>query len=583
MSAVLVVVIAVTAVLVFGGDNSDKTVYDNETTPLIFSSQEVDKVFNPFFSTTAADGSVVGMTQIGMLGNDYKGNPTFGDDEAVVTKDLQIVTNGKAGEEGTTTTYYFVLKNNVRFSNGSYLTIKDVLFNLYVYLDPAYTGSSTIYSTEIVGLQEYRTQAASEDEQNAFETGFIADANARINALADTAEQINKDLSSPDEDEFLAELENRQSIGAAYANMVADYNKAKQLFREELESDYTNSIDSYEDTKFTDKEGNLHENLFTTDVEMFLYNEGYITWNKKEAKLVSSLTNSPAELKNWTKEQAINTVFKDKIPNAITEVVRYWATASNLHTYLVNQAKEKFFADASNIEYENISGIKFANMNQAVTVNGVNYEKPTYDANGNVTSGNEVLSITIKDIDPKAIWNFAFTVAPMYYYSDAKHIAEFNIETNNFGVERGSQTFMDEVVKNPDKIGVPVGAGAYAASKSSGGIENIGAGDFYSKGIIYFERNPYFVGGPAKIKKVRYQVVSANQMLNALYAGEIDYAEPNAKPETIDELNGKKNEGIGNTSIRTNGYGYIGINAGKVPSINVRQAIMHILEYQYCA
>ena len=34
-------------------DDSDKQYYDNETDKLVFSTQEVDKVFNPFFSTSA--------------------------------------------------------------------------------------------------------------------------------------------------------------------------------------------------------------------------------------------------------------------------------------------------------------------------------------------------------------------------------------------------------------------------------------------------------------------------------------------------------------------------------------------------
>ena len=88
--------------------------------------------------------------------------------------------------------------------------------------------------------------------------------------------------------------------------------------------------------------------------------------------------------------------------------------------------------------------------------------------------------------------------------------------------------------------------------------------------------------GPAKIKKIRYQVVSSNRMLDALYNGEIDFAEPNAKPETIDQLNDKADEGIGNKQITTSGYGYIGINAGKVPSIAVRQAIMHAINTKEC-
>ena len=51
--------------------------YDNETSTLIFSTQEVDGVFNPFFSTSGTDSNVVGMTQISMLSNDKNGKPTY--------------------------------------------------------------------------------------------------------------------------------------------------------------------------------------------------------------------------------------------------------------------------------------------------------------------------------------------------------------------------------------------------------------------------------------------------------------------------------------------------------------------------
>ncbi|MBQ8323248.1 MAG: hypothetical protein IJX91_04710 [Clostridia bacterium] len=563
-------------------DGNDNAVYfDNESDPLVFSSQEVDKVFNPFFSTTAADSNVVGLTQIGMLTNDKDGNPVYGDDEAVVTKDLEIVTKGTEDVDQTTT-YYFVLKNDVKFSNGSLLTIKDVLFNLYVYLDPAYTGSSTIYSTDIVGLDEYRTQETNENEQDNFKVQFEVVAESRIDALIDACAEIlqdheNEDLSDKFE-EYLAEY---TEYSDTYANVVKDYEKALELFREELETDYSNSLDSYADTSFTDDEGKVHKNLFTTDVEMFLYNEGYISWNKKDGKLTSSLVNDPAELKTWTKEKAIETILADKIPNSIEEVLMYWNTSVTLNTYLVNEAMENYFSDPSKRKFNSISGIRFANREQPVEVNGVEYGVPVYDEDGVLKSGNEVLSIQINNVDPKAIWNFSFGVAPMYYYSDAEHIEKFDY-VSNFGVEYCSQTFMSTVVKDPDKIGVPVGAGPYAASKSSGGIQNIKAGDFYSLGVIYFERNPYFVLGAPKIKKVRYQVVASAQMLNSLYNGEIDFAEPNAKPETISELDGKKSNGIGNKSIQTAGYGYIGINAGKVPDLAVRQAIMHSINTQEC-
>ena len=136
-----------------GCDDDGKRTYDNAKDTLVFSSQDFDKVFNPFYSTSAMDANAVGMTQIGMIGNDEKGNPVWGDDEAVVTKEFYTRTLGDPKTDQTTE-YYFVLKNNVKFSNGTYLTMKDVLFNMYVYLDPAYSGSSTMYSTDIVGLKE---------------------------------------------------------------------------------------------------------------------------------------------------------------------------------------------------------------------------------------------------------------------------------------------------------------------------------------------------------------------------------------------------------------------------------------------
>ena len=522
------------------------------------------------------------MTQIGMLGNDEAGNVVYGDSEGVIVKDMEITTKGVIDKDQTTT-YNFVLKNNVRFSNGTYLTIKDVLFNLYVYLDPVYTGSATLYSTDIVGLKEYRTQESDEKEQLGFQERFQNAATARINALADACESITDEHNDLTEDSFLSLLNEykEQFTGTditTYDNIVKDYQKALELFKEELENDYSNSIDSYEDVKFYDENGKVYEHLFTTDVESFLYNEGYVSWSKKDAKLSSSLVKNPEDLKSWTKAQAIEKIWIDKIPQDIQEIILYWATSTNLNTYIVNEEMEIYYSQADARKYKNISGIKYANKDESVIVNGIEY-KPVHENSDGTIDGNQVLSITINDVDPKAIWNFAIGVAPMYYYSNEEQIRKFDY-VENFGVEYASQTFMENVVKDPKKIGVPVGAGYYAASKIDGGIENIQAGDFLSRNVVYFERNPYFVLGPAKIKKVRFQVVNSSQINNSLYSGEIDFAEPNAKPETISELNSKKDEGIGNTSIRTSGYGYIGINAGKVQDIKVRQAIMHAINTQ---
>ena len=488
----------------------------NEDTPLLLSSQELDGVFNPFFSSSAPDSNIVGMTQIGMLGNDSKGKVTYGNEEGVVVLDLETVYD----ENDDITTYYLVLKNNVKFSNGTPLTIKDVLFNLYVYLDPVYTGSSTIYSTDIIGLKEYRTQQADEKSQDRFMEQFEIEAVSRIDYLLTAADYIydefeNETLTLTEFREYLTDY----SEDEGFENIVKDFDKVCELFKEELNTDYDNSKDGqYKTVTFKDKNGATYYNALSTDVEMFLYNEGYLYWNKNEARLESSLTNNVLELRNWSREEAINTIYQDKLPMALGEVALYWNTSVKLYDYLVNVALEEYHATHERT-YTNIEGIKFANQNTSVTVNGKTYNQPTYNTDGTISNGtNEVLSIAINGVDPKAIWNFAFAVAPMYYYSNAEQIAKFDF-VSNFGVEYSSQEFMEKVVKDPNKIGVPVGAGPYVACNSEHSTENVTAGDFKSNNILYFTRNEHYVMGAPEIKYLHYQVVASNGLLNALYNG----------------------------------------------------------------
>ncbi len=592
--------------------------YDNESFPLIFSSEEVDKVFNPFFSTTGADSSVISPTQIGMLTNNSKGEVAYGEKESVVALDLEQTYD----DESDTTTYKFVLKNNIKFSDGTLLTIKDVLFNMYVFLDPAYTGSSTMYSTDIVGLKAYRSQSYDEDYQDTFNRKFNDQANVRLSELVECIQKVNEDFSFvADEDQdaidarFAKALDDyaqsKVTADGNYKYVKSDFEKALTLFKEELNSDYTNALDSYKDTKFKDKAGKVYENIINSDVEMFLYNEGGLTWNRTDGVLEDGFAThdeiyGDGTTAGWVsdadggKAKAIARVYESNIPDKADQVVSYWQTSVSLYEYMVNDAKEAYFkdlAEKSGKTVPNISGIKFANKDESVTVNGVVYQKAYDSTTGAFIEGvNQVLSITINKVDPKAIWNFSFGVAPLHYYSNNEQIQKFDFESN-FGVEFGSQSFMTDVVKDPTKIGVPLGAGPYAASKSSGGIigdangTSIKNGDFCADNIIYYERNPYYTYWDentgkfetgAKVKILRYQVVSQSQMLTSFEAGDIHFAEPNAKPENIEKLNSLKSQGFGHTEVETSGYGYIGINAGKVPSIKVRQAIMHSINTDLC-
>ena len=144
------------SVLLMAGIVLPLTACSRKKDSIVIMTEELSGLFNPFYATSGTDMDVVGMTQISMLGTDKEGNPVAGDEESTVVKAFDYVING-SGEDAKTV-YTFVIKNGLKFSDGKPLTMNDVMFNIYEYLDPVYTGSSTMYSIDIEGLSRYRTQ-----------------------------------------------------------------------------------------------------------------------------------------------------------------------------------------------------------------------------------------------------------------------------------------------------------------------------------------------------------------------------------------------------------------------------------------
>ncbi len=573
-----------------------REVIDNETTRLVIATAALDGVFNPFFSTSATDGNIVGMTQLPMFTTDKDGKIAYGEDEACVVLDYDTSTDTVGGKKYTT--YRFVLKNNLKFSDGVPLTINDVLFNMYVYLDPVYTGASTMYSTDIVGLSAYRTQTENETQWDNFDEQFDDAAAGRLDRLLDTLSDIYEEyrLTSLTEEVLLAALQAEIDINREYAEavpegneaekeyyesyftLIEDYQLAKKLFKEELQSIWNTSKGTAEEISF--KDGKVH---LTTDAEAFLYNCGYITWDEKANNEEGGFDYKLSESsKNWSEAQCIDAVFKSYFPGNVNNVFyEGYNTYYDISTAFAAEEKHKYFEGLEGDGIASISGITYANYDQAVTVNNKEYGVPTLNADGSVKSGNQVLQIVINNVDPKAIWNFGFSVAPMHYYSSKELTESFDYANNKFGVSYADPNFMNNEVRNSDKMGVPVGAGPYKATTRSGDSSKVSKGTFYENNMVYFERNEYFEF-PAKIKYVNYKVVDTKFILDALKEGDIHFGEPASKQESIDELNKILSDGFGYNEITTNGYGYIGINAADIPDVNVRRAIMHAIDTQLC-
>ena len=569
----------------------------------VIMTEQLDGLFNPFFYTSAPDGTIVAMTQIGMLSSKYvdgKVEVAYGEDEAVVVKDYEIVEN-----DDDTTTYNFVIKNGIKFSDGHPLTMEDVLFNYYVYLDPVYTGSSTLYSTDILGLSEYRTQtvgSASDDSDNLITSQASSRANARINELINLFNSEVKASSTKEVSyEAMKAAINSYSVSSGYQSaisnnpnevtskdLLADYEYALKLFKEELETDYVSAQESYIDEPYKSYEE------FSDEIFCFMYTEGYVEVEYAEGedgkidrtKIEKMTPGYPSSIKS--KEDAVNYVYNDKIARELNIILQYWATATTLTTEFTAKAKEVILhenvADDGSLAVESISGIVSIGHTDAagttIKVNGTDYKiASAHNNDGTVKNEGEydVLSITIDGIDPKAIWNFAITIAPQHYYGEGSKVG-VDIANNKFGVEFASFDFMTDIIQSTRNIKIPMGAGSYKATNTKNS-DTPSESDFYTNNVVYFKANENFntVGEGienAKIEKIRYQVVSSANAIAALEEGNVHYISPSLTTDNYEKLGALSKKGVVTLTTDQLGYGYIGVNAAKVNDINLRKAIM---------
>ena len=130
---------------------------------LVLADTGFEGKFSPFFAASSADQHVIDLTNIALLGADRKGE--------MILKGIEGETREYNGTDYTyygpadcevtenadgTVTYAINMRDDLVFADGTPITIDDVIFNLYVYMDPTYDGSATLYSMPIAGLDDYR-------------------------------------------------------------------------------------------------------------------------------------------------------------------------------------------------------------------------------------------------------------------------------------------------------------------------------------------------------------------------------------------------------------------------------------------
>ena len=144
-------------------DTTDGTGAEAKST-LVVGTQQFDGKFSSFFYTNAYENEVLELVTVALGGADREGAPVYmglegetreynGTDYTYETMSDIVVTENDDGS-----VYYDItLRDGVTFSDGTPVDIDDVIFSIYVTLDPTYDGIVTLYSQPIEGLEAYRS------------------------------------------------------------------------------------------------------------------------------------------------------------------------------------------------------------------------------------------------------------------------------------------------------------------------------------------------------------------------------------------------------------------------------------------
>ena len=134
---------------------------------LVVAGNGLEGKFCPLFTASAADQDVVSFNNIALLMTDRMAEPVLNaiEGETREYNGTDYTYNGPANismEENAdgTVTYTVQIRDDLKFHDGTPVTIDDAIYTFYAYFDPTYDGSATLYSNDIVGLQEYRTGMA---------------------------------------------------------------------------------------------------------------------------------------------------------------------------------------------------------------------------------------------------------------------------------------------------------------------------------------------------------------------------------------------------------------------------------------
>ena len=500
--------------------------------------QGLEGKFSPFFSLSQADSNVVGFVSLATFPVDRVGNPVLngiegetrtynGTDYTYYAAANVVITENEDG----TVFYDLTMRDDIVYSDGTKANIDDLIFGMYVVLDPTYDGNITMYSLPIQGLEEYRA-------------GMTP-----LYQLLYAAGQGNTDFSLWSEDiQTKFWNEGLPAAGAEFAQSIVNYC-------------LVNYLEGYAPV--------LGENMTPADIqanESLQVAFGMAMWgfgglNEDGTAFEDVLGNS-------------YDLSKDKLTTEI-----YWQNIEAAYDGLIDgyEDEDGEFIDGIN-DAEAADRTVWNCLDPAYTV-GITTGDSAPSISGIQRTGDYSMRVVTSELDATAIYQLSMYIAPLAYYGDP---AQYNYENNQFGFPKGDLS----IVKS--KTTQPLGAGPYTYTSYKNGTVLLEANPTYIYGepkiknfqlLETSEANKVsgLVAGTLDVADPSYSTDIAKQIAAENGLGEDEW-------ETFD---GKV---LTTRLIDYLGYGYIGVNPNLVKvgtdektspysdaSKNLRKAINTIL------
>ncbi len=488
-------------------------------TPLVVGYDQFSQKFSPFFADSGYDQDVTKLTnEASLMTTDRMGgiiyNAIEGETVPYNGKDYNYKgmadISVKYDEATDITTYTAKLRDDIKFSDGVPMTADDLIFTYYVFLDPAYVGSTTLNSYSIVGLKAYQTQIA-----NDIYTKY-SDIAAAILKAGDQHVWSSADTWTEDQQKSYWE--------EVKASWMDDVQAIVNFVNDQYANDYAKDTIGYTAEEVAANDG----------LKMAL---GIAVWNfgkvgvKEDKSLDGILTTNSGVKFDIANGQypTLEDYYKEVYTAYAGDPVKYWETENKGDvddSTVVSVADTQFISKESAKEpsasagVPNIEGIKKLD-DYTVEVKTQGYEAPA------------VYSI------------LGIQIAPMHYYGDP---AQYDYSNNKFGHPFGDLSIVSA------KTTQPMGAGPYKFIK-------------YENRIVYFEANEYYYKGVPKTKYIQFKETPVAEVAAGVSTGTIDMGELSGSKTNFEAVAGyNSNKEISGDVITTTkvdnlGYGYIGMNA----------------------